>query len=293
MRLTSRLESIESALIQNTTGDTESNHLDDPYLSTAPIVEDPFLASSTMLSNMWDTMPIALELGDCQVPGGDESSHEAISASDDHAQSGSHEAEIMDDSGIDVFWRFGRKRFPRVALSMGVVDTAPETPSPRSLEAFYGPTSMIRHLSIYGSTTSDDCELDSPGPMEIDIDSEGIRRSILIGFWKFNESWTSIVDSDMFQRYKALGIPSEYYSRFLEDAMLACGSRHSSSAIIRSTGKLFAHRAKAALIRQLQTPTIASIQGVLLLSAFEGTSGHPSFGWTLCGRPNIPLPGAS
>lgn len=246
-----------------------------------------------MLSNMWDTMPIALELGDCQVLGGDESSHEAISVPDDHAQKGTHEAEIMDDSGTDVFWSFGSKRFPRVALSMGVVDTAPETPSPRSLEAFYGPTSMIRHLSIYGSTTSDDCELDSPGPMEIDIDSEGIRRSILIGFWKFNESWTSIVDSDMFQRYKALGIPSEYYSRFLEDAMLACGSRHSSSAIIRSTGKLFAHRAKAALIRQLQTPTIASIQGVLLLSAFEGTSGHPSFGWTLCGRPNIPLPGAS
>ncbi|OQE01234.1 hypothetical protein PENVUL_c043G06397 [Penicillium vulpinum] len=124
---------------------------------------------------------------------------------------------------------------------------------------------------------------DDDANVSLETDSLHVRRAILDIFWTSNELWSNIVDKEQFLASKVGGQASEYYSPSLEDAMLACGSRNSTSSVIRKAGRIYVNRAKEGLLTQVETLSIAAIQKLLLVSNFEAGDGYHRIGWTYCG----------
>lgn len=73
---------------------------------------------------------------------------------------------------------------------------------------------------------------------------------------------------------------SQYYSEFLENCILACATRMSTSAGIRALGPRYAEQASSLVIQELQRPNVATLQGFLLLSDFEATRGRDRLGYS-------------
>ena len=76
---------------------------------------------------------------------------------------------------------------------------------------------------------------------------------------------------------------NQYYSAFLENCMLACASRMSTSPGIRALGPKYAEEASAQVTQELQRPNVATLQGFLLLSDFEATRGRERIGYIYSG----------
>ncbi|EQB44733.1 hypothetical protein CGLO_16486 [Colletotrichum gloeosporioides Cg-14] len=62
--------------------------------------------------------------------------------------------------------------------------------------------------------------------------------------------------------------------------MLACATRIRTSSSVRKLGRAYADLAKKDIVFELERPTIATLQGFLLLSDFEATSARDRIGWT-------------
>ncbi|KAJ9627369.1 hypothetical protein H2204_009780 [Knufia peltigerae] len=172
----------------------------------------------------------------------------------------------------------------------------PDVPPPRPLFhaesdraqlGFYGPTSQCYLQYPCHGPDLDDLEIDpSPPPpllLKIDADSPSARKAVLESYWKSNELWSSIVDRCFFIAHKAAGHASQYYSQGLEDAMLACGSRNSTSSAIRKVGREYLRRAKMNLQIEIENPTVAALQGCLLVSNYEAGTGQNRIGWMFMG----------
>jgi hypothetical protein len=162
-------------------------------------------------------------------------------------------------------------------------------PRQRGLPCFFGPTSQW-HLQFHSATPEPAEEgIDSANSpeMAIEIDSPHVKRAIMESFWTSNELWSNIVEKDLFMASEADGQFSEYYSPALQDAMLACGSRNSTSNAIRRVGRIYVDRAKEGLLSRVEAPNIASLQGLLLVSNFESGNGRHRIGWTYCGKFSI------
>lgn len=173
----------------------------------------------------------------------------------------------------------------------------PDVPPPRPLFhaesdraqlGFYGPTSQCYLQYPCHGPDLDDLEIDpSPPPpllLKIDADSPSARKAVLESYWKSNELWSSIVDRCFFIAHKAAGHASQYYSQGLEDAMLACGSRNSTSSAIRKVGREYLRRAKMNLQIEIENPTVAALQGCLLVSNYEAGTGQNRIGWMFMGK---------
>jgi hypothetical protein len=154
---------------------------------------------------------------------------------------------------------------------------------------FYGITSQYHVQLQCADIDLGFSEKDLEAELTIDIDSPHVQKTILDSFWKSDQLWSNVVNKDLFMTHRAMGGSSEYYSISLEDAMLACGSRNSTSNTIRQIGRRFLDRAKQGLLKQLESPTISTIQGFLLLSNFEAGIGRNRVGWTYCGKDEIRL----
>ena len=76
---------------------------------------------------------------------------------------------------------------------------------------------------------------------------------------------------------------NQYYSAFLENCMLACATRMSTSPGIRALGPKYAEQASAQVTQELQRPNVATLQGFLLLSDFEATRGRDRIGYIYSG----------
>lgn len=163
-------------------------------------------------------------------------------------------------------------------------------PRQPGLPGFFGPTSQW-HLQFHSATPepAEEEGTDSANnpEMAIEIDSPAVKRAIMDSFWTSNELWSNIVEKDLFMASEADGQFSEYYSPALQDAMLACGSRNSTSNAIRRVGRIYVDRAKEGLLSRVEAPSIASIQGLLLVSNFEAGNGRHRIGWTYCGKSSI------
>lgn len=82
------------------------------------------------------------------------------------------------------------------------------------------------------------------------------------------------------------GKRSRYYSVFLESALLACSARLSTSKAVRALGAEYSRNAKAQLLSpELESPNMATLQGLLLLSDYEMSQGRDRLGWMFCGKP--------
>lgn len=93
-----------------------------------------------------------------------------------------------------------------------------------------------------------------------------------------------IVDETSFEAGRALVTRSEYYSTFLENALLSCATRMSTSGGVRALGSQYAARAKSEIAQELEYSNIATLQGFLLLSDFEATRGRDRLGYMYCGK---------
>lgn len=76
---------------------------------------------------------------------------------------------------------------------------------------------------------------------------------------------------------------SQYYSEFLENSILACATRMSTSPGIRTLGPRYADQASSQITQELQKPNVATLQGFLLLSDFEATRGRDRLGYIYSG----------
>ncbi|KAF2495764.1 hypothetical protein BU16DRAFT_617309 [Lophium mytilinum] len=126
---------------------------------------------------------------------------------------------------------------------------------------------------------------DEPAPPSIalDMNSAQLRYHLLQSYFKYQPLWVFLVDKETFMKHRAIGSPSQWYSKFLESVLLACAARHSTSHAVRALRHEYAKQAQADIPLALENPTPASLEGFLLLSEYEVTLGHNGMGWMLCG----------
>jgi hypothetical protein len=116
------------------------------------------------------------------------------------------------------------------------------------------------------------------------MDSAQLRKALFRIFFKIHPNAQVIVQEDLFRRDRAKGGRHQYYSSFLENAILAAAARNSTSSVVRKLGKLYAERAEFHISSELKHPNIASLQAFLVLSDFEATRGRARLGWMYSGE---------
>ncbi|GAB7352387.1 hypothetical protein MBLNU459_g2820t1 [Dothideomycetes sp. NU459] len=148
--------------------------------------------------------------------------------------------------------------------------------------SFYGATS---HPHVVASNEEFHLISDDDDAVGIDLDpaSPHIRDNLLQSFFKYQTLWVDIVDKESFFAHQRNGAQSQWYSRFLENAMLACGTRLSTSKSVRALGYKYCEWAKNDILLAMSEPTPANLQGFLLLSEYEVTQGNDRPGWMFCG----------
>jgi hypothetical protein len=150
-------------------------------------------------------------------------------------------------------------------------------------DIYFGPTSQL-----YVSSPSDQVDVAAPSDVScfepaVNIDSDPLHALLLQSYWKYQTLSVRVIDEELFMDHRRSKVRSQYYSRFLESALLACSTRHSTSEVVRRLGLQYAYRAKAELVSELEQPKISTLQGLLLLSDFEMAGGHDRVGWIYCG----------
>lgn len=117
----------------------------------------------------------------------------------------------------------------------------------------------------------------------LSTDSAQLRRVLLQIFWDVHPSGILVVDKERFMSHRSSGKRNQYYSTFLENAILANASRVSTSSYIRRLGGEFLERAQAEVVSELEKPNLASMQGLNLLSECVGIRGNDRLSWMYCG----------
>ncbi|KAF2168750.1 hypothetical protein M409DRAFT_52774 [Zasmidium cellare ATCC 36951] len=148
---------------------------------------------------------------------------------------------------------------------------------------FYGPTSQ---LHIRSNSLPVDPEADSSNSTsanELKTDSSRVKEVLIQGFWESQPLSQAIIERTRFEDGRKAGLRSEYWSPFLENALLACASRMRTSPDIRALGPRYCEQATSKVIEEMQSPQIATIQGFLLLSDYEATRGRDRLGYLYCG----------
>jgi hypothetical protein len=167
-----------------------------------------------------------------------------------------------------------------------MIGNSPEGPRYQA-PSFYGVTSHP-HVASPG-------EESQPAPFDdfdvvgiaIDPNSLHLRDHLCQSFFKYQTLWVDIVNKPTFLAAKAAGNNSRWYSEFLENAMLACATRLSTSKSVRALGSKFCELAKDDVLKAMSEPSPANLQGFLLLSEYEVSHGNDRPGWMFCGKSPI------
>ncbi|EEU43508.1 uncharacterized protein NECHADRAFT_82861 [Fusarium vanettenii 77-13-4] len=111
--------------------------------------------------------------------------------------------------------------------------------------------------------------------------------------WECYLTWlnplTSLVEQSLFDQDKENFLSAQdndFYSPALENAIFSTGAIHTTRqhpSIIGDACKFFASRAKVYLDLELQTPTTATLQALVLLCEHEAAQGRDSQGWIYSG----------
>lgn len=159
-----------------------------------------------------------------------------------------------------------------------------DTDSSPGMVRYYGPTTQL-YLQSSSDTDADRRSSTATTVIDfvIDMDSPQLRESLIQLSWSYYSRSVSIIDEQLFMAHRKTKERSQYYSNFLECALLACVTRIRTSQAMRPLGRSYADRAKQDLVYELENPTIATVQGLLLLSEFEATSARDRIGWTYSG----------
>ncbi|OAP56705.1 hypothetical protein AYL99_08817 [Fonsecaea erecta] len=149
---------------------------------------------------------------------------------------------------------------------------------------FFGPTCQL-HVSSPSDVVRSVSSIDPPPPpgTQIDMDSDRLKTLLFNNYCNFQTLSVTIIHRELFLSHRARGIRSQHYSRFLENSLLACSARLSTSVAVRALGSSFAMRAKSEIVSEMEDPNVATLQGMLLLSDYEMTEGRDRVGWMYCG----------
>lgn len=150
----------------------------------------------------------------------------------------------------------------------------------------FGPTCPL-HVLLRPTPQDPISTAKSPDSYLPSMDSEQFQRELLNIYWEFQPFSVIIVHKETFMEHFSLGTPSEYYSEFLLNCILACAVRLSTRVAIRSLSSLYIKRAKMNLVDDLERAIIATLQGFCLLSEFEMSSGRDQSGWLYAGMSYI------
>ncbi|KIW98469.1 uncharacterized protein Z519_00130 [Cladophialophora bantiana CBS 173.52] len=150
-------------------------------------------------------------------------------------------------------------------------------------DIYFGPTCQL-HVSSPSDAVRSVSSVHPPPPgTQIDMDCDRLKTLLFNNYCNFQTLSVTIINREIFLSRQALGIRSQHYSKFLENSLLACSARLSTSAAVRALGSSFAMRAKSEIVSELEDPNMATLQGMLLLSDYEMTEGRDRVGWMYCG----------
>jgi hypothetical protein len=177
-----------------------------------------------------------------------------------------------------------QRTLPKLASTLVGGKSPESTAASVGSPSFYGATSHPHVVS-----PSDDANLtpfDEAGMVEIDLDptSHHLREDLFHSFFKYQTLWVDVVNKESFLAHQAYENQSRWYSKFLENAILASGARLSTSKAVRALGSKYYELAKGEALNAMAEPTPAALQGFLLLSEYEVTQGNDRPGWMFCGR---------
>lgn len=149
---------------------------------------------------------------------------------------------------------------------------------------YYGPTTQLHIKSPVANKVQSLPVSKLDADFVVDMDSQQLRRLLLQSCWAYYSWSVPVVNEELFTSHRKLGTRSQYYSKFLENCLLACATRISTSPGVRKLGRAYADRAKQEVVFELEHPTLASLAGFLLLSDFEATNAEDRAGWIYCGK---------
>ncbi|EXJ74645.1 uncharacterized protein A1O5_01338 [Cladophialophora psammophila CBS 110553] len=164
---------------------------------------------------------------------------------------------------------------------------------------FYGPTSslrfvqkmsipwfqpLLRNSRLHGEKAIQQVNLQWPG----DSSYEGYLTTL---FFTWYNPYMGAVEQGIYSRQKQdynLGKETFLYSPALENAILAVGASYASRRCaslpdIFDPPDFFGCRAKAFLDLEMDCPSIATLQALLILSSLEAAAGRDSRGWLYSG----------
>ncbi|EXJ72880.1 uncharacterized protein A1O5_04028 [Cladophialophora psammophila CBS 110553] len=156
-----------------------------------------------------------------------------------------------------------------------------------NLHIFYsGPDALsqpnLRTIKECGSAAISKAGLDWPGNPEY----EELLTNL---FFAWHNPLMNVVDLEAYllaKRLYALGQDTPLYSPCLENAIYAVGASFAASSpreVPDMTSELFAFRAKTYLEIEMDSPGLATVQALLVLSAHEMAQMRDSRGWLYCG----------
>ncbi|OAL33981.1 hypothetical protein AYO20_06816 [Fonsecaea nubica] len=146
---------------------------------------------------------------------------------------------------------------------------------------YFGPSCQL-HVSSPSDVVKSVSGIHAPGT-QIDMDSDRLKTLLFNNYCNFQTLSVTIIHPELFLSHRARGLRSQHYSRFLENSMMACSARLSTSVAVRALGSSYAMRAKSEIVSELEDPNVATLQGMLLLSDYEMTEGRDRVGWMYCG----------
>jgi hypothetical protein len=153
--------------------------------------------------------------------------------------------------------------------------------------SFFGPTSEPHVSSPSDAPRPKPDRLKMPC-VELRTDSPQLKALLFRSYWSYQTLCVCVVDEETFCAHSARGSRSQYYSEFLESALLACSTRLSTSKAVRALGPEYVGRAKTVLNLEIENANIATLQGLLLLSDYEMSQGRDRVGWMYCGELKSP-----
>ncbi|KAL4914378.1 fungal-specific transcription factor domain-containing protein [Aspergillus aurantiobrunneus] len=165
---------------------------------------------------------------------------------------------------------------------------------------YFGSTSNFTLLDILVDITPSDQKsfqrgmqdvLENSG-LELNVD-ETFEKHLLQLYFTWHDPCLHAVNEEIFWRSRAQkrydGIDTPYYSHTLSDAMCAIGAMYESKhhpdllTFPRSLAEFFGDRAKTLLESELENPSLATIQALVILSAYEASCTRDTRGWLYSG----------
>ncbi|PYI09598.1 fungal-specific transcription factor [Aspergillus sclerotiicarbonarius CBS 121057] len=159
---------------------------------------------------------------------------------------------------------------------------------------YFGSTSNLTLLDALVDVTPpvalarDARELLENAQLDHEID-EAFERHLLELFFAWQDPRLHIIDAESFWRARAQSrdesLATPYYSRALSDAMCTLGAAYEPKyhpnfvTFPRSLAEYFGDRAKLLVELELDTPSIATIQALVLLSTHEASCTRDTRGW--------------